>query len=97
MSQNPNLDKKIDADGEQMNFPRNWDANPAAATMPPKRRQSILDKLQARPDILTIKLADQNCIHVEDNATKEVTVITTPGMADLYIERLDNVKNGGPI
>ena len=97
MSQNPNLDKKIDADGEQMNFPRNYDADPAASTMPPQRRQAILDKVLARPDILTVKLADQNCIHVEDNATKEVTVLTTPGMADLYIDRLDKVKNGGPI
>ena len=96
MSQSPNQ-AKFDDDGEQLTFPRNWDAMPAASTMPQKRRQAILDKLLPRTDILTIVLADQNCIHVEDNATKEVTVITSPGMADLYIDRLDKVKNGGPI
>lgn len=96
MSQNPNQ-PTFDDDGEQLNFPRNWDATPAASTMPQKRRQSTLDILQSRPDILTVTQADQNCIHVEDKATKEVTVITTPGMAQLYIERLDKVKNGGPV
>lgn len=96
MSQSQDL-PRFDDDGEQLTWQRNWDANPAASTMPPERRQSILSKLQARPDILTIVLADQNCIHVEDKTTKEVTVITTPGMADLYIERLDKIKTGGPV
>lgn len=96
MSQKTDL-PRYDADGEQLTWPRNWDAHPAGSTMPEKRRQSILDILTPRTDILTIILEDQNCIHVRNNQTHEVTVITEPGMAQIYVDSLDGKLLGGPI
>lgn len=88
---------QIEEDSNEVERPvRRPDAYPAGSNMPDRRRTAIRAVLATGTDVCTVLNETSNTFLVRNDATQEISAITSPGMAEMYLSRLRGITEGGP-